>query len=123
MAFPNNVGVVDLMLNVPARDRSEWYEFLAPLLLDEESRRVFEMPAEYLFKNIPRIEEHDDYVAFTVAEMDRHGIDMAMVGVDETDSPNRQAVERYPQRFFGSYHANPNRAMDEVRKIERLHRE
>lgn len=117
------VAAIDLMLNVPGEDMSGWYEFMKPLLLDRESREVFAMPAEYMFKDIPEIAKQADYVAYTVAEMDRCGIERAMVGIDGSPSANLDALRRHPDRFFASYQANPNRAMDEVRTIERMHRE
>ena len=33
-----------------------------------------------------------------------------------------KAVELHPDRFFASYDCNPNRGMEEVRKIRRLKR-
>ncbi|HVK73494.1 MAG TPA: amidohydrolase family protein [Kofleriaceae bacterium] len=117
------IGTIDLMLNVPGEDQRGWYEFMKPLFLDRDSRERFEMPAQYMFKDIPKVGPQDDYVAYTVAEMDRHGIARAMIGVDGTPSPNLDALRRHPDRFFASYHANPNRGMDEVRTIVRLHRE
>ena len=119
MSLPS-VGAIDLMLNIPGEDNSHWYAFMAPLFLDEESRHRFEMPAEYMFKNIPDPGAQSDYVAYTVAQMDAHGIDRAMLSVDDDNEVTRDALTRYPERFFGSYHANPNQGMDEVRKIERL---
>ena len=118
---------IDLMLNIPGTsdEQRTWYEFTKPLFLDRDSRDVFEMPAQYMFKDIPKIEDvpQGDYVAWTVAQLDRHGIARAMVGLDGSPTPNLEAVRRYPDRFFGSYQANPNRGMDEVRTIARLHRE
>jgi uncharacterized protein len=116
---------IDLMLNIPGEDHRAWYAFMKPLLLDRESREQFEMPAQYLFKDLPQVGPQADYAAYTVAEMDRHGIDRAMIGVDDgpDESPNRQALRRFPDRFFASYQADPNRGMDAVRTIERLHRE
>ena len=112
---------IDLMLNIPGEDNSSWYEFMKPLFLDEESRKVFKMPAECMFRNIPEIGPQDDFVAFTVAEMDKYNIEKAMIGFD--NATTQEAIKRYPERFFCSYHANPNQGMDEVRKIERLYRE
>jgi predicted TIM-barrel fold metal-dependent hydrolase len=120
------VGAIDLMLNVPGEDQRGWYEFMKPLFLDQDSRERFEMPAQYMFKDIPKVGAQDDYVAYTVQEMDKHGVARAMVGLDGPagrDTPNAQAVKRYPERFFGSYQANPNRGMDAVRDIVRMHRE
>ncbi len=38
MAMPSDIKIIDLMLNVPGEDNSGWYEFMKPLLLDEQSR-------------------------------------------------------------------------------------
>ena len=45
MAFPDNIGVIDLMLNVPDPNDREWYTFLKPLLLDESIRNCYKMPS------------------------------------------------------------------------------
>lgn len=118
-----DVGIIDLMLNIPGEDVSAWYDFMKPLLLDEESREHMKMPAQYMFRNIPDVGAQDDYVAYTVGKMDQFGISRAMVGIDDDNAITRDAIARYPNRFFGSYHANPNRGMDEVRKIVRLYEE
>src|SRR5688572_21290865 len=123
MPMPRDIRAVDLMLNIPGEDQRGWYEFMKPQLLDRESREQFEMPAQYMFKDIPNVGPQADYIAYTVGEMDKYGIEKAMVGVAGDDTPNREAIARHPDRFFGSYHANPNLGMDEVRKIKRLHRE
>jgi predicted TIM-barrel fold metal-dependent hydrolase len=115
--------IIDLMLQIPGDDQRGWYDFMRPLLLDAESRERFEMPAQYLFKNLPDIGPQTDYAAYTVAQMDKHGVTQAMIGVDDGNAVSADAIARFPDRFFGSYAANPNRGMDEVRKIERLHRE
>jgi predicted TIM-barrel fold metal-dependent hydrolase len=127
MGFPDVAArrAIDLMLNIPGEDTSSWYEFMKPLFLDRESREVFAMPAQYMFKDIPKVTDvpGGDYVAWTVGQMDRFGIAKAMVGVDGTNTPNLDACKRYPDRFFASYQGNPNRGMDEVRNIVRLHNE
>lgn len=121
MPFPEDIGVIDLMLNVPDPDDREWYRFLEPLLRDEASRNFQKMPAEHFFRHIPEIAAQDDYVAWTVAQMDRFGIDKAMVGIS---SPrNREALERYPDRFLASATVDPNRGMDALRDLERAKRD
>ncbi len=119
MAMPS-IPVIDLMMGIPGEDTSEWYEFIKPLLMDRESREQFRMPAQYMFTDIPQLGGKDDYPAFVVREMDRFGIERAMVGYGER---SLEAVERYPERFFLSYEANPNLGMDEVRRIKALHAE
>ena len=123
MAFTRPARIIDLMLQIPGDDQRGWYDFMRPLLLDTESRERMEMPAQYLFKNLPEVGPQTDYAAYTVAQMDKHGVTQAMIGVDDGNAISADAIARFPERFFGSYAANPNRGMDEVRKIERLHRE
>jgi predicted TIM-barrel fold metal-dependent hydrolase len=123
MAMPRDMPVIDLMLSVPGEDNRRWYEYMAPLLLDRQSREQFSMPAQYLFKDLPQAGKRADYVAYTIEQMDRHNIERAMLGVDDDNAVARDALRRYPQRFFAAYEANPNRAMDEVRKIRRLKQE
>ena len=122
--------VIDLMLQIPGEDQRGWYDFMRPLLLDTESRERFEMPAQYLFKDLPRVPTgaggagpETDYVAYTVAAMDRVGVTQAMIGVDDKRTASDEALARFPDRFFASYAANPNLGMEEVRKIQRLHAE
>lgn len=121
--MPSDIRAIDLMLNIPGADNSGWYDFMKPLLLDQQSRTIFSMPAQYMFKDVPKVGEKDDYIAYTVGLMDQFGIERAMIALDEQAGVSQEAIRRYPGRFFASYEANPNNAMDEVRKIKRLHRE
>ena len=123
MPIPSGLKAIDLMMNIPDGDPSAWYEFIKPLLLDEESRNSFKMPAQYMFKNIPKIEGKEDYVAYAITEMDKWGIEQAMLGISGPNSTNLEACRDYPDRFFSSYGANPNNGMEEVRTIKRLHKE
>lgn len=123
MPIPSGLKAIDLMMNIPDGDSTAWYEFIKPLLLDEESRKQFKMPAEYMFKDIPQIGEQKDYVGYAIAEMDKWGIEQAMLGISGPNSTNLDACRKYPDRFFASYGANPNNGMEEVRKIRKLHKE
>ena len=123
MSMPRDVGIIDLMISIPTDDPSAWYESMKPLLRDEESRQLFKMPAEYMFRNIPRFEPGSDFLGLLVEEMDRWGIERGMIGVDFENDNAIRALKEYPDRFFCSYECNPNEGMDEVRKIEALHRE
>ena len=118
MSFPYPPGVIDLMMQIPGQDQRPWYEFMRPLFMDEASRNYEKMPAEHLFRNVPDLGAQDDFIAYTVAKMDAFGIDKAMVGVNHPQGV--EAIRRFPSRFFGSYHADPNRGMDEVRTLRRL---
>ncbi|WP_236631529.1 amidohydrolase family protein [Endozoicomonas numazuensis] len=121
--MPSDIKVIDLMLSVPGEDNSQWYEYMKPMLLDAESRELFKMPAQYMFKDIPQAGKKEDYIAYTLEQMDKHNIEKALMGFDENNETAMEALRRHPERFMASYEANPNNAMDEVRKIERLYHE
>ena len=124
MPMPRDIEVIDLMMAIPNNDTSDYYDFIKPLLMDEESRQQFQMPAEYMFKNLPQVGEHDDYAVYTLSKMDEFGIAKGMIGVDEDQyAAQNQAVKDYPDRFIACYDANPNNGMEEVRKIRRLKEE
>ena len=123
MPMPKDIRVIDTMLGIPTRaNRSDWYDWFKPLLRDAESRQAFEMPAQYMFKGVPQIEETEDYIAWTVEQMDRFNIEKALVGFNE--QPHEiEAKERFPDRFFFDATVDPNKGMEEVRRIKRLHRD
>ena len=122
MSYPKDIGIIDCMLGIPTHaDRSDWYSAFRPLLNDQQSRDMFKMPAQYMFKDIPEPSDNvDDFVKWTVEQMDKHGIDKAMVGFME-DETGIKAKEAYPDRFFFDVPCNPNNGMEEVRRIKRLH--
>ena len=122
MPMPTDIGVIDLMLAIPGDDNSSFYDWIKPLLMDRESHDLFTMPAQYMFKDIPDTSKEEDYIAFTLAQMDKHGIERAMIGLGFSDLQEK-ALRQHPDRFFASYEANPNRGMEEVRKIVAMHEE
>ena len=81
MAMPTGIGIIDTMMDLPFDDVRSIYEFLAPNLKDTASKEEFEFPAQYMFKKVPgAMEAGSDPVAHTLALMDHHGIEMAMIG-------------------------------------------
>ena len=118
----DGIGVIDLMLSIPQRNQSETYDFMKPGFMDKESLNQMKFPAEYMFRNVPKPEECDDYVQYTIDQMDKHGIQRASLGInDEHSKTTLEAIERFPDRFFTIYGgAQPMRGMDEVRKIKQL---
>lgn len=120
MPMPDDIGIIDLMLAIPSDEQNHWYEYMKPLFLDRESREMFSMPAQYMF-NVPDLADIKDGLAYTLEQMDRHGIERAMLGISgDPERTHERALRDHPQRFFASYEANPNLAMDEVRRIRRL---
>lgn len=124
MAFPKDIKVIDTMMGIPSHaDRSDWYTSFRPLLNDQQSREMFKMPAQYMFKDIP--EPGDDvgnFVQWTTEQMDRFNIERAMVGFNEDDT-SEKAAKDYPDRFFFDVPCNPNEGMNEVRRVKRLHKD
>lgn len=123
MAMPNNIGIIDCMLGIPdAEDRAEWFAPFRPLIKDKQTLGQFAMPAQYMFKDIPQSGKQDDYLVWTVAQMDKHNVEKALVGWNENDTSYR-AKELYPDRFFFDLPVNPNNGTEEVRRIKRIHAE
>ncbi len=123
MARPKDIGVIDTMMGIPVQeDNAGWYESFRPLLNDEESRQMFKMPAQYMFKDIPQTKNIDDYVAWTIAQMDKFNISKALVGFNE-DETSLKAHADHAARFFFDVPVNPNEGMNEIRRIKRLHNE
>lgn len=123
MPRPTDIKVIDTMLGIPTNaDRQDWYESFKPLLKDEESRQMFKMPAQYMFKDIPETDDVSDFVKWTVGHMNKHNIETALVGFNDDDT-SHAAARDYPDRFAFEAPADPNGGMDEVRRLKHLHRE
>ncbi|MEM9704734.1 MAG: amidohydrolase family protein [Pseudomonadota bacterium] len=123
MTFPSDLKIIDTMVGIPTNeDRSDWYDSFRPLLMDQESRDMFAMPAQYMFKDIPETADTDDFVAWTVDQLDRFNIEKALVGFNE-DATSIRAKETHPERFFFDAPLNPNLGMEEVRRLKRLHQD
>jgi predicted TIM-barrel fold metal-dependent hydrolase len=124
MSIIEGTKIVDLMVSIPVSETNqEWYESFRPLLKDRESIEQFKMPAQYMFRDIPKLEKIDDYVGFLVGEMDRFGIDIALVGYFEGSEAAASAKANHPDRFIFDFPVDPNRGMDAVRAIRRAHAE
>ncbi len=121
MPMPSGVRAIDLMLQIPTDDQKKRYEFLKPLLMDQESREQFDFPAQYMFKNIPTTRKSSDHVGITLDEMDKWGVERAMVGVSGINNDGVRALKEHPDRFFGSYEVNPNLGMEGVRELVKAH--
>ena len=121
MGMPTDVGIIDTMIDFPKKDMKETYRFITEQTRDKESKEDFEFPAEYMFKDVPEKElrNTDDPVALTLAEMDRWGIDKGLVGVGG-GGLGESAIERHPDRFIASGHADPNRGVKGTKEIRRL---
>lgn len=109
MAINQDIHTIDLMLGIPEQeDRSDWYKFMEPLLRDEESKSMFKMPAQYMFKDIPETGSHDDFIQYTIDQMDKFHINQAMIGFHEKSEVKIEAAKNHSDRFFFDLPVNPN---------------
>jgi predicted TIM-barrel fold metal-dependent hydrolase len=74
-----------------------------------------------MFKDVPdEVDEDRDPVDVTIAEMDRFGVDVGLVGLTRL---TLEARDRYPGRFLLSLEVNPNDVMESIRAIRRAKEE
>jgi uncharacterized protein len=119
---PGGLGVIDCMLGFPDPDPAKNYAFFRSNIKDPVSREAT-FPVEYLFKgNVPgALEGQLDPIAVTLGEMDKYGVEMGLVGVE--DEVGQRALREHPDRFIGSISADGNEGLQAVRKIRRYHEE
>ncbi|HEY3695863.1 amidohydrolase family protein [Phenylobacterium sp.] len=118
MPVPKNIQVIDLMINIPTDEHNAaGYATFAALQRDEESLKGFHMPAQYMFKDIPSVgADPAGFVDAIVGEMDKHNIGLAMIPLaDALRHP--ETAERHPGRFVRHSAVDPNKGMEEVRRI------
>lgn len=107
MPGPFDVGVVDLMVALPPGPGDEaWRDQLAPLLKDRESKE-FAHPASYMFRNLPAARFADDPLTAVLAEMDRFGVERALVGFDPANEMAVRAMRDHADRFVACCDVNP----------------
>jgi predicted TIM-barrel fold metal-dependent hydrolase len=121
MGMPTDVGAVDLMIAFPHADASvDDYTFRS-LLRDEGSADMV-FPVEYIFHDVPNhLEEGNDPIAVTLAEMDKAGVAIGLLG--GLDGLSRRALAEHPDRFRPSIHVDPNDITGSVREIRQAHEE
>jgi predicted TIM-barrel fold metal-dependent hydrolase len=119
MGMPSDIGIIDTMVGFPKQDRREAYRFLAPHLRDKESLEEFSFPAQYMFKDLPpELDDNIDPVAVVLDNLDRFGVEQAMVGVAADRDHAIRALADHPDRFIGSFAVDPTQGMDGVRALE-----
>lgn len=122
MPYPTELPIVDLMFSIPNADmKNKWYGHYQEKLKDQESLSNFEMPAQYMFKDLPKIGGQEDYVAFTLAQMDHFNIDKVLLTIDGPCEDAERAVTEHGDRFSPSIEVDPNNGMSEVRRIKEKH--
>ena len=114
MSMPLDIGVIDTMVGFPVG--FEIYDFIRKQAKDWDTRETFQFPVEYLFKGAPKdLFGADDPVAVVLHEMDRFGVEQAMIGCEGDVS--QHALAAHPDRFIPSMSVDPNRGMDDIRKM------
>ena len=121
MGMPAGIGIIDTMMGTRAGSSAsqQAYAFLKPQLKDAGSAAM-EMPAEYLFGEVPyRGDEPPQGAPLLLPAMDAWGVERALISVSNDSAED--ALRRHPDRFVGSYEFDPNRGMDGVRDVVRMH--
>jgi len=117
MPGPVGLPVIDTMVGFP-HEGSAQYDFIRKQTKDRESKEDFEFPVEYMFKDVPKGLPTDDPVSLVLAQMDRFGIEKAMIGVGEDSA--QLALKTFPDRFVPSGAiVDPNDVMGSVNAIRR----
>ena len=121
MGMPTDLGIVDTMIGFPHADMAGVYDFITRQTKDRESKEEFKFPAEYMFKDVPEkgLTDAQDPVAVTIGEMDRWGVELGLIGVDDPEGTGADALKRYPDRFIPSLSVDPNDGMDGIRAMVR----
>jgi uncharacterized protein len=120
LSYPTDIGVIDLMIGFPFRDKKATYDYLMPGIKDAQSRAEFAMPAQYMFKDIPGEAGDADPIETTFSQMDRYGIDIGLFGLSEVSI---EARRRHPGRVAFVTEVDPNDVMGTVRRIKRAKEE
>jgi uncharacterized protein len=120
--MPDNVAIVDTMIGFPHADLRGAYAEIRKQIRDRQTQDEFEMPVEYMFKAVPEkgFATTDDPVAYTLEEMDRWGVRIAMVSC-ATGGPADAALAMYPDRFVASFSPDPNEGVEAIRKLHAAH--
>ncbi len=122
MGMPENAPIIDLMLNLPILDTEKTYGNLRAAAKDDESKE-FEFPAQYMFKGVDHSwGEGRDPVDVTLEEMDKWGIQKALIGASQGEA-SRRALTKHPDRFLGNVHVDPNDIMGALRQIDAAKRD
>jgi predicted TIM-barrel fold metal-dependent hydrolase len=114
VGYPKGIGVVDLMIGFPFKDKKATYQYLMPGIKDAQSHGEFAMPAQYMFKDIPDEAGDADPIETTFGEMDKYGIEIGLFGLSEQSI---EASKRYPGRVAFGMEVDPNDVMAAVRKV------
>jgi predicted TIM-barrel fold metal-dependent hydrolase len=117
MGMPSGIGVVDTMIAFP-HEGFGLYDFIRKQAKDRSTKEEMDFPVEYIFKDVPKDLPTSDPVSVTLHEMDKHGVEIGVIGVG--DETAREALRLHPDRFvpMGSI-SDPNDVTGTVRQMRR----
>jgi predicted TIM-barrel fold metal-dependent hydrolase len=120
--WPSDLGVIDTLVGLP-QDPETLYRSIRAATRDRESREDFVMPASYMFHDVPtdHVGADVDPVAFVLDEMDRHGVEVALISLSANTEAAGRALTEHPGRFVGSWTCDPNQGMEGIRTLVRVH--
>ncbi len=120
MSMPSGIGIVDTFFDLPPENRNAWASDFGALFRDRESKTgAMAHAAGFLFKDAPNITRSGDPIGDTLREMDRFGIEKALIRVN--DNLSVEAVTHHRDRFLGQLYVDPNQGMDTVRALTRAY--
>jgi predicted TIM-barrel fold metal-dependent hydrolase len=70
-----------------------------------------------MYRNLPAARYAEDPLGAVLDEMDRFGVEQAMIGVQPDHDPSRRALRDHGDRFIGSYEVNPRQGVAGVRAL------
>lgn len=94
MPVPADLGVIDLLVTLPRPQEAH--------------------PAEYLFKDTPRVAADE-----LLPEMDRFGVERGLIPVVRGDEVAAELLRAHPGRFLGCWQLEPDRGPEGVRELRR----
>jgi len=111
--WPDGLGIIDTLIGF-ADDPARTYQGIMRVLRDKESLESFEMPASYMFHDVPLSAARGQHAAVdaTLMEMDRFGIECGLVSLSNNPEVTEAAMSGHPDRFIGSWTIDPNDGMN-----------
>nr|WP_298670953.1 amidohydrolase family protein [uncultured Sphingomonas sp.] len=124
MPMPHGLRVIDTHVNIPwSQHDAARYGAFRGLQRDRESLDSFKMPAQYMFRGIPDLgDDTSTYVARVLEAMDRHDVAVALIPVGDA-AAYPEIIRDHSDRFVFQAAVDPNKGMDEIRRIRALHAE
>jgi predicted TIM-barrel fold metal-dependent hydrolase len=121
--MPTDIAIIDTSLNLPLAETSIAKGSWGPLLMDDESKGYTRHPARHLYADVPQVDRGDNPAEDTMREMDRFGIERALLNLTAGDEVAARAITDHPDRLMGCWSLDPNRGMAAVRDLQRAYEE